>query len=98
MGLPLQGHKESGTVSQSIKGSASQAILVFLPGAGEIDRLARQLRGSPQLKRAAEGQGFLILPLHGSLPPDHQVGVLCMPAQLAFQLDCLPIDDWAMSS
>lgn len=46
---------------------------MFLPGAGEIDRLARHLRNSTHLKRAAEGLGFLVLPLHGSLAPDHQV-------------------------
>ncbi|KAK9867126.1 hypothetical protein WJX84_000721, partial [Apatococcus fuscideae] len=67
-----QGHKDAATIQASSKASGSQAILVFLPGAGEIDRLARQLRSSTQLKRAAEGLGFLILPLHGSLPPDHQ--------------------------
>ena len=69
----MQGHKDAATIQASSKASGSQAILVFLPGAGEIDRLARQLRSSTQLKRAAEGLGFLILPLHGSLPPDHQV-------------------------
>ncbi|KAK9848234.1 hypothetical protein WJX84_008694, partial [Apatococcus fuscideae] len=70
-----QGHQEAGSFSRSNKGSGSQAVLVFLPGAGEIDRLVRQLRNSPQLKRAAEGMGFLVSPLHGSLPPDQQARV-----------------------
>jgi len=45
---------------------------VFLPGAPEIGRAARQLSGSPALRRAAGGQRLRILPLHGALPPAQQ--------------------------
>ena len=41
-------------------------LLVFLPGAGEINRAARAL--SPMAAR----HDLLVLPLHGSLPPDQQ--------------------------
>ncbi|HEV7299130.1 MAG TPA: ATP-dependent helicase HrpB [Tepidisphaeraceae bacterium] len=41
-------------------------VLVFLPGAGEINRAARAL--SPLASR----NDLLVLPLHGSLPPDQQ--------------------------
>jgi len=45
---------------------------VFLPGAPEIGRAARQLSGSPALRRAAGDQRLRILPLHGALPPAQQ--------------------------
>ena len=66
-----QGHEDK--ITAASKHSGSQAMLVFLPGAGEIERLARQLRTSSQLRQAAAGTSFLILPLHGSLPPGQQV-------------------------
>jgi ATP-dependent helicase HrpB len=45
-------------------------ILVFLPGAGEINRAARAL--TPIGAR----HDLLVLPLHGSLPPDQQSAAL----------------------
>jgi hypothetical protein len=66
------------------------AVLVFMPGAPEIDRLVRQLQGSSKLAGAVgRGSGGVrVLPLHGGLPPAVQVrgvavgtkglGVACM--------------------
>ena len=45
-------------------------ILVFLPGAEEIRRTARQLEGFSQ------ENGLLVLPLHGSLPAEEQTHAL----------------------
>lgn len=42
------------------------AVLIFVPGVGEIDRVSRELR-----QRARNGEAF-VLPLHGGLPPDQQ--------------------------
>jgi ATP-dependent helicase HrpB len=41
-------------------------VLVFMPGAYEISRTIEELRDRPEAK------GFLLLPLHGELPPDAQ--------------------------
>jgi ATP-dependent helicase HrpB len=41
-------------------------VLVFLPGAFEIQRTLEELRGR------SEARGFLLLPLHGELPPRDQ--------------------------
>ena len=55
-------------------GSASaRAILVFLPGAPEINRLVRALQASAALQQASQGKTLLILPLHGALAPAQQV-------------------------
>ncbi len=43
--------------------NASGDVLVFLPGAAEIERVARRLRGLAAID---------VLPLHGSLPPEDQ--------------------------
>eukprot|EP00927_Polykrikos_kofoidii_P037399 TRINITY_DN31540_c0_g2_i1.p1 TRINITY_DN31540_c0_g2~~TRINITY_DN31540_c0_g2_i1.p1 ORF type:complete len:1154 (+),score=222.39 TRINITY_DN31540_c0_g2_i1:223-3462(+) len=42
------------------------ALLIFVPGVGEIDRLSREIG-----KRAAKSEAF-VLPLHGGLPSEHQ--------------------------
>jgi HrpA-like RNA helicase len=46
-----------------------------MPGAPEIDRLVRQLQGSPKLAAAAAGASLRVLPLHGSLPAGAQARV-----------------------
>lgn len=51
------------------------AILIFLPGAPEIDRLVRVLQSSPRLAAAASGASPRVLPLHGSLPSGAQARV-----------------------
>ena len=47
------------------KGDDDGAILIFAPGAGEIDALCRHLK-------SALGEGAWVLPLHGGLPPNQQ--------------------------
>ena len=42
------------------------SILVFLPGAGEIDRAERAIN------QVVKGHAITILPLHGGLQPDKQ--------------------------
>jgi ATP-dependent RNA helicase DHX57 len=50
------------------------AILIFMPGAPEIDRLVRQLQGSSRLSGAVgRAGGVRVLPLHGGLPSAVQV-------------------------
>jgi ATP-dependent helicase HrpB len=49
-----------------VRDGAAGDALVFMPGAWEISRTCDALRASPALK------GFLVLPLHGDLPPDQQ--------------------------
>jgi hypothetical protein len=51
------------------------AILIFMPGAPEIDRLVRLLSSSPRVAAAAGGASLRVLPLHGSLPAGHQARV-----------------------
>jgi ATP-dependent helicase HrpB len=46
-------------------------VLVFLPGAAEIRRTARELEQRPPTEPVA------VLPLHGSLPPEDQDRALC---------------------
>lgn len=41
-------------------------LLVFMPGAYEINRTVQEVQGSPALR------GFACFPLHGELPPDQQ--------------------------
>jgi hypothetical protein len=48
------------------------AILVFLPGAGEITRLQKILEASGALANALCGGRAHVLPLHGGLPPSQQ--------------------------
>lgn len=55
------------------------AVLVFMPGAPEIERLVRQLRGSAPLAAAAQGRPLVILPLHGGLPASAQAAVFETP-------------------
>ena len=66
-----RGGLESGIASlaRRLAGEAEGDVLVFLPGAGEIARTARELEGSP----------FEVLSLHGSLPLEAQRRVL-LPA------------------
>lgn len=45
---------------------AEGAVLIFVPGVGEIDRICREIS-----RRAEKGEAFA-LPLHGGLPPDQQ--------------------------
>ena len=42
------------------------SILVFLPGAGEIDRTEKAIQ------QVVKGHNITILPLHGGLQPEHQ--------------------------
>jgi len=51
------------------------AVLIFVPGVGEIDRVARELQ-----QRADKGEAF-VLPLHGGLPPDQQRRCFEFPAR-----------------
>ena len=51
------------------------AVLVFLPGMGEIQTLKRQLEGSLRLR----GANLWVLPLHGSLPSQEQARVFERP-------------------
>eukprot|EP00775_Hariotina_reticulata_P004412 gene4412-4665_t len=56
------------------------AVLIFMPGAPEIDRLVRQLQGSSRLTAAAGGaKGLRVLPLHGGLPAGTQARVFERP-------------------
>ena len=56
------------------------AVLVFLPGVGEIEDVKRVLLES-SLVRADALQAEWILPLHGSLPPDEQRRVFERPPE-----------------
>ena len=49
-----------------VAGQCSKDILVFLPGAAEIRRAMRECQ------TVARRAGLLVLPLHGSLPPEEQ--------------------------
>ena len=53
------------------------SILVFLPGAGEIDRAERAIN------QIVKGQSIVILPLHGGLQPEKQQQVF-VPAKKGF--------------
>eukprot|EP00579_Thalassiosira_antarctica_P027774 CAMPEP_0202007050 /NCGR_PEP_ID=MMETSP0905-20130828/11633_1 /ASSEMBLY_ACC=CAM_ASM_000554 /TAXON_ID=420261 /ORGANISM="Thalassiosira antarctica, Strain CCMP982" /LENGTH=1614 /DNA_ID=CAMNT_0048564925 /DNA_START=88 /DNA_END=4932 /DNA_ORIENTATION=+ len=53
------------------------SILVFLPGAGEIDRAERVIH------QIVKGHAITILPLHGGLPPDKQQQVF-VPARRGY--------------
>ncbi|KAK9809193.1 hypothetical protein WJX72_011126 [[Myrmecia] bisecta] len=55
--------------------AAANAILIFMPGAPEINRLVRTLQNSGRLQQAAQGQTLRVLPLHGALPSAHQARV-----------------------
>lgn len=58
------------------KGASAGAILVFMPGAPEINRLARMLQEDGGVVSAAGGQSNLrVLPLHGALSGDAQTKV-----------------------
>ena len=64
--------------SKGSKGGEANAILVFAPGAEEINRIIRTLQDSPKLAAASPG-GVRTLPLHGGLPPSHQSRVFERP-------------------
>ena len=53
----------------------ASAILVFLPGTGEIGKLKRQLEGNPTVRAHRP----MILPLHGALPAKEQARVFGRP-------------------
>ncbi len=73
---PLQGWPELATSSSPpISDPDANAILIFLPGAPEIDRLVRALSGSPKVAAAAGGDQLRVLPLHGALPAAAQARV-----------------------
>eukprot|EP00879_Flechtneria_rotunda_P019881 GHRR01020897.1.p1 GENE.GHRR01020897.1~~GHRR01020897.1.p1 ORF type:complete len:959 (+),score=404.55 GHRR01020897.1:326-3202(+) len=55
------------------------AILIFMPGAPEIDRLVRQLQSSNKLAAAMGPNLLRVLPLHGALPPAVQARVFERP-------------------
>ena len=58
-------------VDEAIRnGPAGGDVLAFLPGAEEIRRSARHL------EPLATGENLLVLPLHGSLPPEEQTRAL----------------------
>ncbi|GIL66003.1 hypothetical protein Vafri_19646 [Volvox africanus] len=60
--------------------SGGGAILVFLPGAPEINRMQRTLLQSGKVLAAAGGRGNLrVLPLHGSLSSADQSRVFARP-------------------
>eukprot|EP00878_Enallax_costatus_P012006 GHUV01012535.1.p1 GENE.GHUV01012535.1~~GHUV01012535.1.p1 ORF type:complete len:538 (+),score=178.81 GHUV01012535.1:448-2061(+) len=59
-------------------GGSMGAVLIFMPGAPEIDRLVRQLQTSSKVLAAA-GKGLRVLPLHGGLPPSVQSRVFDRP-------------------
>lgn len=62
--------------SQTDKSESGGAILVFLPGAPEINRAMRTLMSHAPLINAAGGlQQLRILPLHGSLSAKDQARV-----------------------
>ncbi|KAF8055672.1 DHX57 [Scenedesmus sp. PABB004] len=61
------------------QGGALGAVLVFMPGAPEIDRLVRLLAASPRLAAAAGHGGVRVLPLHGGLPAGVQARVFERP-------------------
>lgn len=54
-------------------GGGGGAVLIFLPGVAEIRRLAAEL------SRSASASRWLLLPLHGELPPDQQRKVFGRP-------------------
>lgn len=69
---------------KALEGGSS--ILIFLPGAEEINKMIRQLQASNKLQQACRGgdkEGkkrapdwdFRLYPLHGSLPPSQQTKV-----------------------
>ena len=51
---------------ERVAARASGDILVFMPGAYEINRTVQEIQGSHALR------GFVCYPLHGELPPDQQ--------------------------
>lgn len=63
--------------ASSNKGSMG-AVLIFMPGAPEIDRLVRQLQTSTKVLAVA-GNCLRVLPLHGGLPPSVQSRVFERP-------------------
>eukprot|EP00850_Spirogloea_muscicola_P006660 SM000032S12044 [mRNA] locus=s32:111779:119402:- [translate_table: standard] len=63
----------------SVGGAEAGAILVFLPGVGEIRRLQGALQRSSKLAKALDPSGAWILPLHGSLAGEDQKKVFQRP-------------------
>ena len=51
---------------ERVAGESSGDILVFMPGAYEINRTLQAIQGSKALR------GFVAFPLHGELPPEQQ--------------------------
>ena len=60
------------------------AILVFLPGAAEVDKCCRALQRSRRLS----GTQLWVLPLHGALPPADQARVFARPPPGARKIVC----------
>ncbi|HEU5079869.1 MAG TPA: ATP-dependent helicase HrpB [Opitutaceae bacterium] len=54
--------RECARVSERVQGD----ILIFMPGAYEINRTVQAVQASPALR------GSIVFPLHGELPPDQQ--------------------------
>lgn len=52
--------------ADAIRGGAEGDALIFMPGAYEISRTISALQSMP------EAGGWIVLPLHGDLPPDQQ--------------------------
>eukprot|EP00803_Ostreobium_quekettii_P004271 evm.model.scf_905.2 EVM.evm.TU.scf_905.2 scf_905:10452-23846(+) len=67
----LQGWSEF-TPEEQKRVSACGAILVFLPGALEINNVARALRESPKIQGVCGRQGLEVMALHATLPPGEQ--------------------------
>lgn len=57
----------------------SQAILVFLPGMGEIRRLNDMLMGHPKFQSNRNSGGWLIYPLHSTISSEDQEAAFLLP-------------------
>jgi ATP-dependent RNA helicase DHX29 len=57
----------------------SQAILVFLPGMGEIRRLNDMLMGHPKFRSNEDNGGWLIYPLHSTVASEDQEAAFSLP-------------------
>ena len=79
----LVSHVVEARQAQQAQQGAAAAILIFAPGAEEINRVCRALQGSPRLRSTAPAgatAGALwVLPLHGGLPPAQQARVFDRP-------------------
>jgi hypothetical protein len=75
----LVGHVVEARQAQQAQRGGAAAILIFAPGAEEINRICRALQSSPRVRAAAGGGSLWVLPLHGGLPPAQQARVFDRP-------------------